>query len=59
MIAKVLGFIFLFITRTRFLKSKSIVDITGSRYGEAFVRNIRKFERNYCKLWKDHMDLRF
>ena len=59
MIFKVLGFIFLFITRITFLKGKSIVDITGSRYGEAFVRNIRKLQRNYCKLWEDHVDLRF
>ena len=36
-----------------------IVNIIRSRYGEAFVRKICKFEKNDYKLWKDHLDLRF
>ena len=59
MIGKVLGLVFLFIIRIRFPKGKSIANIIRSRYGEAFVRKIRKFEKNDYKLWKSHLDLRF
>ena len=59
MIVKVLGLVFLFITRIRFPKGKSIANIIRSRYGEAFVRKIRKFEKNDYKLRKSHLDLRF
>ena len=59
MIVKVLGLVFLFIIRIRFTKGKSIADIIRSRYGEAFVRKINKFERNEYKLRKGHLDLRF
>ena len=43
----------------RFPKGKLIADIIRSRYGEAFVRKIRKFEKNDYKLRKGHLDLRF
>ena len=59
MIVKVLGLVFSFIIRIRFLKGKSITDIVRSRYGEAFVRVICKFEKSDYKLRKGHLDLRF
>ena len=59
MIVKVLGLVFLFIIPIRFSKGKSIADIIRSRYGEAFVRKIRKFEKSDYKLQKGHLDLRF
>ena len=59
MIVKVLGFVFLFIIRIRFPKGKSIADIVRSRYGEAFVRKIHKFEKSNYMLRKGHLDLRF
>ena len=58
MIVKVLGLVFLFIIRIRFPKSKSIADIIRSRYGEALVRKIHKFEKNDYKLRKGHLYLR-
>ena len=59
MIVKVLGMVFWFIMRIRFPKGKSIADIIRSRYGEAFVRIIRKFEKSDYKLRKGHLDLKF
>ena len=59
MIVKVLGLVFLSIMRIMFPKSKSIADIIRSRYEEAFVRKICKFEKNDYKLKKCHLDLRF
>ena len=59
MIVKVLGLIFLFIIRIRFPKGKSIANNIRSRYGEAFVRKIFKFEKNDYKLRKSHLHLRF
>ena len=56
MIVKVLGLVFLFIIRVRFPKGKSIADMIRSRYGEAFVRKIRKFEKSDFKLRKGHLD---
>ena len=58
MIVKVLRLVFLFIIRIRFPKGKSIADIIRSRYGEAFVRTICKFEKSDYKLRKGHLDLR-
>ena len=49
MIVRVLGLIFLFIIRIRFLKVKSIANIIRSRYGEAFVRNILEKEAKRIK----------
>ena len=59
MIVKVLGLVFLFMISIRFPKGKSIANIIRSRYGEAFVRKIRKFEKNDYQLRKSHLDLRF
>ena len=59
MIVKVLGLVFLFIIRIRFPKGKSIANIIRSKYGEAFVRKICKFEKTDYKLRKSHLDLRF
>ena len=47
------GLVFLFIIRIRFPKGKSIADIIRSRYGETFVRKIRKLEKNDYKLRKE------
>ena len=55
MIVKVLGLVFLFIICIRFPKGKSIADIIRSRYGEAFVRTIPKFEKSDYKLRKGHL----
>ena len=54
-IVKLLDLVFLFIICIRFPKGKSIAD----RYGEAFLRKIRKFEIDDYKLRKGHLDLRF
>ena len=59
MIVKKLGLVFLFIIRIRFAKGKSIADVIRSRYGVAFVRKIRKFEKSHYKLRKGYLDLRF
>ena len=59
MIVKVLGLTFLFIVRIRFPKAKSIADFIRSRYGETFVRKIRKYEKSNCKLQKGHLGLKF
>ena len=49
---------FLFIIRIRFPKGKSIADIIRNRYGESFVKKIRRFEKCDFKLRKCHLDLR-
>ena len=59
MIVKVLALVFLFIICVRFPKGELIADIIISRYGEAVVRIIRKFEKNDNKLRKDHLGVRF
>ena len=59
MAVKVLGLEFLFIIRVRFLKGKLIANIIRNRYGEAFVRIIRKFEKSDYKLRKGQLDLKF
>ena len=58
MTVKVLGLVLLFIIRIRFPKAKMIADIIRNRYEKAFVRKIRKFEKNDYKLRKGHLDLR-
>ena len=45
--------------RIRFPRGKSIADIIRNRYGEAFVKKIRRFEKCDFKLRKCHLDLRF
>ena len=59
MIVKVLGLVFLFIIHIRIPKGKPITDIIRSRYGEAFVSIILKFEKNNYKLQKGYLNLRF
>ena len=59
MIVKIIGLVFLFIIRIRFPRRKSIADIIRNRYGEAFVKKIRRFEKCDFKLRKCHLDLRF
>ena len=59
MIVKMFGLVFLFIISIRFPKGKWIADIIRSRYEEACVRIMRKFEKNDYKLQKRHLDLRF
>ena len=45
MIVKVLGLVFVFTTRFRFPKGKSIADIMKTRYGEAFLEKYANLER--------------
>ena len=59
MIVRIIGLVFLFIIRIRFPRGKSTVDIIRNRYGEAFVKKIRRFEKCDFKLRKCHLDLRF
>ena len=59
MIVRIIGLVFLFIIRIRFPRGKSIADIIRNRYGEAFVKKIRRFEKCDFKLRKCHLDLRF
>ena len=59
MIVRIIGMVYLFIIRIRFPRGKSIADIIRNRYGEAFVKKIRRFEKCDFKLWKCHLDLRF
>ena len=54
-----IGLVFLFIIRIRFPRGKSIADIIRNRYGEAFVKKIRRFKKCDFKLRKCHLDLRF
>ena len=59
MIVRIIGLVFLFIIRIRFPRGKSIADIIKNRYGEAYVKKIRRFEKCDFKLRKSHLDLRF
>ena len=43
----------------KFPKGKSIADVIRSRFGEAFDWKIRKFEKNYNKSRKGHLDYGF
>ena len=49
MIVRVLGLIFMFIIRIRFLRGNLIPDIIRSRYRKAFVR--QKIENNSYKMY--------
>ena len=59
MIVRIIGLVFLFIIRIRFPRGKSTVDIIRNRYGEAFVKKIRRFQKWDFKLQKCYLDLRF
>ena len=58
-IVRIIDLVFLFIIRIRFPRGKSIADIIRNRYGEAYVKKIRRFEKCNFKLRKCHLDLRF
>ena len=58
MIVRIIGLVFLFIIRIRFPRGKSTVDIIRNRYGEAFVKKIRRFQKWDFKLQKCYLDLR-
>ena len=57
MIVRIVGLVLLFIIRIP--REKLIVDIIRNRYGEAYVRKVRRFEKCDFKLRKSHLDLRF
>ena len=59
MIVRIIGLVFLFIIRIRFPRGKSTVDIIRNRYGEAFVKKMRRFQKWDFKLQKCYLDLRF
>ena len=58
MIVRIICLVFLFITRIRFLRGKSIAGIIRNRYGEGFLKKIRTFQKCDFKLRKCHLDLR-
>ena len=57
-IVRIIGLVFLFIIHIRFPTGKSIAYIIRNRYGESFVKKIRRFEKCDFKLRKCHLDLR-
>ena len=59
MIVRIIGLVFLFIICIRFLRGKSITEIIKNRYGEAYVKKIRRFEKCDFILRKCYLDLRF
>ena len=59
MIVRVVDLVFLFVVLVRSPRGKSIADIIISRYGEAYIRKIRRFEKRDFKLRKSHLDQRF
>ena len=52
-------FVFLFLGRVRFLKSKSIVEVIQSRYSENTVKRIRKLEKLDYRLRKAELGLQY
>ena len=52
-------FVFLFLARVRFPKSKSIAEVIRSRYSENTVKRIRKLEKLDYPLHKADLDLQF
>ena len=55
----VFAVVFLFIIRCRFPKKKSIAEIVRSRYGDAVLRDVRKFEKLDYKVRKCSLDIEF
>ena len=51
--------VFLFLTRVRFSKSKSVDEVIRSRYSENTVKRIRKLEKLDYHLRKAELDLQF
>ena len=59
MLIHVAVFVFLFLARVWFPKSKSIVEVIRSRYSENTVKRIRKLEKLDYRLRKAELDLLF
>ena len=59
MLIHVAVFVFLFLARVWFPKSKSIVEVIRSRYSENTVKRIRKLEKLDYRLRKAELDLQF
>ena len=59
MFIQVAVFVFLFLARVRFPKSKSIAEVIRSRYSENTVKRIRKLEKLDYPLHKADLDLQF
>ena len=51
--------VFLFLTRVRFSKSKSVDEVIRFRYSENTVKRIRKLEKLDYHLRKAELDLQF
>ena len=56
---KVFTLVCLFIIRLRFPPNKSVADIIRTRYGDATLRNIRKFEKLDFKKRKALLDINY
>ena len=52
-------FVFSFLARGRFPKSKSIAEVIRSRYSENTVKRIHKWEKLDYRLRKSELDLQF
>ena len=59
MLMRVAAFVFLFLIRLRFPKSKLISDILCRRYGQSTLKRIRKFEKFDYRQCKAELDLAF
>ena len=59
MIVRIIGLVLLFIIRIRFPRGKLITDIIRNRYGEAYVKKMRRFKKCFFKSQKCHLDLKF
>ena len=59
MIVKTLTYVFLFITRLRFPKYKSIAQVIRKRYGYDTVKKLRRFEKLDLKIRKNKADIEF
>ena len=56
---RVVAFVFLFLIRLRFRKSKLISGILPKRYGQSTLKKIRKFEKVDYRLRKAQLDFEF
>ena len=56
---KILTYVFLFITRLRFPKYKSIAQVIRKRYGYDTVKKLRRFEKLDLKIRKNKADSEF
>ena len=55
----IITYVFLFLARLRFPAQYSIIKILQRRYGDGFVRKVRKFEKFDYKYRKTLLDLEF